>query len=344
MVEEIMEGNALVSVIIPVFNLEEYVERSVKSVLSQTYNNIQIIIVDDGSTDSTQCICEKLADDDRIIYIRHEGNKGQTVTRNDGLNAASGDWIMFLDGDDTLEPSTIDSFMKAVNDDKDIDIVFAGYKVISDDNSIERLANIVPGVYTKREFTNYLFDEITSDVLTCIGSKIYRNDLVKTRKEWTSDRISTNYDMAFVIDALLACKKVAYIQEPVYDYIQRNNSITYSYREKMYSRICEARKKIPVLIMDCDCYNEKNKLFQKDQLRLVLSALNQEVAFKKGYSQFKKSVDEIRQSDQFKQVYQVFCSNRNDKARYLYVKLVKKKWFFVLFLIHKMLLSRRSGY
>ena len=338
--DKIIEHDVLVSVVIPLYNLEDYIERSVNSVLSQTYSNIQIILVDDGSTDLSQDICNKLSNDKRIVYIRHEDNKGQTVTRNDGLIAASGDWIMFLDGDDTIEPSAIEMLLKAASDDENIDIVFAGYKVINNNTISERLANIEPGIYSKRKFVDFLFNEVPSDILTCIGAKLYRSDLVKKRKEWTSNQITTNYDMAFVVDALLASKKVAYIHEAVYDYIQRSNSITYSYRENMFYRICEARKKIPLLIKESDCYSDKNLLFQKDQLRLVLTVLNQEVRFNKGYSQFKKRVNEIVKSDQFKHIYESFAGCRSEKKRFYYVLIVKKRMYFLLYFIHKLIVMK----
>lgn len=339
--DKVIEGNLLVSVIIPLYNLENYIERSVNSVLSQTYKNIQIILVDDASTDASQDICKKLSNDERIVYIRHDKNKGQTVTRNDGLKAASGDWIMFLDGDDTIEPCTIENFLKVVIEDDNIDIVFAGYKIIKENTSIERLANIEPGIYSKSKFVDYLFDEVTSDILTCIGSKLYRNELVKERKDWTSDQITTNYDMAFVVDALLACKKVAYINEAVYDYIQRDNSITYSYRENMFCRINEARKKIPLLLKESECYTNKNIMFQKDQLRLVMTVLNQEVRFNKGYSQFRKRVDEVAESYQFKLIYDSFCKCQRDKKRFCYVLSVKKRMYFALYMLHKYLYKRQ---
>lgn len=335
---EQMDYLPVVSVIIPVYNIANYIGRSVESIFNQTYKNIQVIIVDDGSTDETYNVCIKLAkNDERITYVRHEINKGQTVAINDGLKVATGEWVLFLDGDDVLEPYAISILLDTINDN-DIDIVFAGFKLIDSDNSTEYLANIKKGTYTRREFINFLFDDMSFSVLTCIGSKIYRMSFVKNRKEYTSDRIKANYDMAFVIDALISCRKVAYINKSIYGYIQRKDSTTYSYMNKMYRRICDAREKIPLLIRDCDFYEKKNLLFQRKQLSLIVSALNQEVIFKKGYGQFRHSVDEISDSDEFCQLYRTFHESKVDNKRLLYIEIVKRKKYVLLIALHRILL------
>lgn len=332
-----MEAIPVVSVIIPVYNIKKYIYRSVESVFNQTHKKVQVIIVDDGSTDGSYEICTELVKkDERIIYICHDVNKGQTITRNDGLKAASGDWVMFLDGDDVIEPSAISLLLDAVRDDE-TDIVFAGYKFIDSNSSTDCLANIKEGTYTRREFINYLFDDISESVLSCIGSKLYRNSFIKERKEYTSDKIKTNYDMAFVIDALLTCRKVAYVNQSIYGYIQRSDSITYSYRDEMYTRICEARKKIPLLIKDSSFYEEKNLLFQRKQLSLIISTLNQEIFFRKGYAHFRHCVNEICGSDEFVSICNTYRGRKNEKKRSLYIGLIKQKRFLALYVLHKTL-------
>lgn len=99
----------LISIIIPVYNVKPYIERCIRSVLDQTYTNLEVIIVNDGSTDSTGKICEELAlGDKRITFISQE-NEGQSAARNKGLNLANGKWIIFLDSDDWLESETLQS-------------------------------------------------------------------------------------------------------------------------------------------------------------------------------------------------------------------------------------------
>lgn len=327
-------GNPLVSVVIPVYNSEKYIQRSVKSAFNQTHKNIQVVLVNDGSNDNSADICEKLAENNKhIIYLNHDKNKGQTVTRNEGLEAATGEWMLFLDADDVLVPDAIVSLLDAVTNDE-IDIVFAGYKMSRGINSVEYLANLKEGIYDRSEFVQHLFDDIPSHVLTCIGSKLYRMSMVKGRKNPTSNDIKTNYDMAFVIDSLISCKRVAYINYPVYDYIQRDNSITYSYRPEMYFQICEARKRIPYLLEISNCYKEKKYLFQKLQLSLVSAALYQEIEFRMGYKQFKKSIDSICGSDTFKDMHVTINALRKKGKDNIQIKLIMKKRYELLYLYY----------
>ena len=102
-----------ISVIIPVFNGEEFVEKCVDSVLTQTLKELQIIIIDDGSTDCTLEIVNKLATKDKRIMIIHQDNAGASKARNIGLRAAAAEWILFVDADDTIAPDYCDSMLNA---------------------------------------------------------------------------------------------------------------------------------------------------------------------------------------------------------------------------------------
>lgn len=105
----------VVSVIIPVYNVEEFIFKTVKSVMDQDYKNIEIILVDDGSPDNSAKIIDELAKkDDRIIYV-HKDNGGVSSARNVGLRMASGEYVTFIDGDDWVEPNYISILWKVIN-------------------------------------------------------------------------------------------------------------------------------------------------------------------------------------------------------------------------------------
>ena len=338
----------LVSVIVPAYNVAGYIGQTIDSIFHQIYCNIEIIIVDDCSTDGTSEICEEVKNNNKKIkYMRHNTNQGQTLTRNDGLKMASGDWLMFLDGDDVLEPHAITTMVNSVTDNE-IDIVFAGYESIDCGEVTEHLATIEEGIYPRNGFVNFIFDEMSASVLTCIGSKLYRTSFIKERKPYTSDTIKTNYDMAFVIDALIACRKIAYVNRPVYGYIQRDNSITHSYRNNMFRFICDARKKIPDLFEECNCDKQKSILFQRKQLALINSALKQEVMFDKGYNSFKECVNNISSSKEFEKLAAILSKDKIGIAKKVYIDLVRKKKVMILYAFYKIqkiefIIKRKKG-
>ena len=107
----------LVSVIIPVYQTEEYLNQCVQSVLCQTYPNLEIILVDDGSPDACPALCDILAAQDDRVYVIHKKNKGAAFARKAGLDVASGQYVLFLDSDDWLDPGTISACVEAAQRD-----------------------------------------------------------------------------------------------------------------------------------------------------------------------------------------------------------------------------------
>jgi len=145
----------LVSVIIPAYNLESYIERSLRSVLEQTYENIEIIVVNDGSKDKTAQVAEKILKNAGKIYkIINQKNQGASVARNTGLTAAQGKYIKFLDGDDTLFPWTVEELVGAIEENK-CDIAFGGQNVVNLKGKIlyryDEMYEYTQGVYESKE-------------------------------------------------------------------------------------------------------------------------------------------------------------------------------------------------
>jgi glycosyltransferase involved in cell wall biosynthesis len=104
----------LISVIVPAYNVESYIEECIISILNQSYENIEVIIVNDGSTDKTGIICESLSNIDERICYYSQNNKGVSEARNKGLEAASGEYVMFVDGDDYIAPDCIEYLLSIV--------------------------------------------------------------------------------------------------------------------------------------------------------------------------------------------------------------------------------------
>jgi len=125
-----------VSVIVPVYNTERYLRRCIESILHQTYQNFELILVDDGSTDQSRNICSEYADLDKRIKLIHQKNRGVAAARNAALDVATGQYIAFCDSDDSLELETLNVMCNTMLDDK-CDCVCIQYKKINPDNSVD---------------------------------------------------------------------------------------------------------------------------------------------------------------------------------------------------------------
>lgn len=229
-----------ISIIVPVYNVQKYLDKCIQSIINQTYKNIEIILVNDGSTDNSGVICEKYADiDSRIIYINKQ-NGGLSSARNAGLDVCSGDYIGFVDSDDYIDSSMYEKMLSFMISEG-CDIVECGVNYCTDTEvDYFRIQNneVVSG---KDALKRHL--DITSKLLlprTAVWSKLYK------RKFWSEDRFPLGHVHE---DYLLTCKdlyiaeKVGLLKEGLYFHLTTNkNSIVNSkfsnrdlYKEKQMS-------------------------------------------------------------------------------------------------------------
>ena len=171
-----MTGNPLITVIIPVYNIIEYLPRCVHSVTAQTYENLEIILVDDGSTDGTGELCDKLGLEDGRIRVFHKENGGSSSARNLGLEMATGEYVGFVDSDDYIEPDMYERLLRAV---KDYDVLASQIGRDEIDEQGRRLPNICeppkePEVWENRDFLRELLMH-RGDCSFC--TKLIRRDL-----------------------------------------------------------------------------------------------------------------------------------------------------------------------
>lgn len=206
----------MISIIVPVYNCQEYLDRCVESLRSQTLQDIEILLVDDGSTDSSAQICEKyVAADHRVKYI-HKKNCGVSSARNAGLETALGEYVMFVDSDDRLVPEACELLLKNVND-VSCDCVICGIR--QDTGNIWTFAQErkYDAASFKRDFPQLLETELLS---VCFN-KIYRRKLITRLFDQS---MSFGEDLVFVLDYLENCQSIKIISTPLYLHNNLNES------------------------------------------------------------------------------------------------------------------------
>lgn len=220
---------AKVSIIVPIYNVEKYLDRCIKSLINQTLYDIEIVLVNDGSTDSSKKIAEKYSKiDNRIVLINKE-NEGGSIARNTGLNLATGEYIMFLDSDDYYEPNCVEeSFLKIVNDGSDV-VVF-GSKHIDEEGNI--IKEIIPketkGMYIKEH------PEILMSIENCTWDKIYKSSLFKDNHlKYPENLYYQDFGITFCIMANV--NKISFTSKTLINYIvNRKGSITSEISDRLY--------------------------------------------------------------------------------------------------------------
>ena len=216
-----MNKSGLISVIIPVYKVENFIRKCVNSVISQTYSNIEIILVDDGSPDNCGKICDEYAKNDKRIKVIHKKNGGLSSARNAGLSIATGEFVMFVDSDDWISINTAEKMMKIMSEYNPDMIVFE-YMSVFPDGRIERKTPIAENfqILNTKDAVELLIkdDQITNHV----WRKFYKR---KSLKE-NLFPVGKNYEDLFVsAELLLECDKIAYTNEAYYYYYQNNFGI-----------------------------------------------------------------------------------------------------------------------
>ncbi len=217
-----MDGKPLITVIVPVYKVEEYLEKCVKSVQNQTYTNLEIILVDDGSPDGSGRICDTLAKTDPRIRVIHQKNMGLSGARNSALDIMQGDAVTFVDSDDTVAPDMIENLLKDM-EEYDADIVECQFYNVFN-NRID-----VQG-YLK-ETKAYNTEQALLIDLSCRGgsvaacAKLYRRHIF-AKHRFEVGRIGE--DTIAIIGSLRQANRIVIDHRPMYYWYHRNNSITTS--------------------------------------------------------------------------------------------------------------------
>lgn len=222
--------NLLISVIVPVFNVENEIDRCVKSIITQTYQNLEILLIDDGSTDHCPDICDQHAKEDSRIRVFHKKNGGLSDARNFGLSKAQGDYILFVDSDDYIQNDACEKLIHLTANG--VDIVVGECRQIK--NSIvtyQKHSNIVP--FKKYSSKEYIISSIKKNELFFpIWLNLYRKDFLIQNNLFFKKGYYFE-DMEFTIRFWLNNPIVVYLNYPFYNYVIRSGSImTSSAKEK----------------------------------------------------------------------------------------------------------------
>ena len=212
----------LVSVIIPVYNVEKYVDECIASVTKQIYKNIEIILVDDGSTDSSGDLCDKWAQKDVRISVIHQNNGGLSAARNSGLDMVKGDYLCFIDSDDYIKENFIESLVTAIKTE-DSDIAFCGIESPKLCEAQLHLSNTT--VLTPKECRDLLSNPLSREYVEMVvaWNKLYKSSLFKE----TRFEIGKFHEDEFMINNFIyTISKVVYVPAPNYVYRDNTEGIT----------------------------------------------------------------------------------------------------------------------
>ncbi len=305
-----MESESI-SVIVPVYNIKQYLPRCLECIANQTYHNLEIILVDDGSTDGSDLLCEEFAAMDHRTRVIHQPNMGLWAARNAGMEASNSNYLFFPDGDDYFHKDILRLLYFAINTDSQIDLAIAREKRtknISEDitSPIEPKIkdqskdDLIKGLFARDEDRYYVY----------MWNKLYRRSLVRSFQSRNYVR-SQDYD--FNMRVFLNVRKAVLIDNDLYFWVDRQDSLTHDPKSIMWMLSCRSRS---LYRNYCEMYY-KEKKYQY----LVLSQLYRKMILWKA-----KSLNNAGQLDVIRECREYERNVRNDfmfcKGIPFYEKLV----------------------
>ena len=223
-----MHEDTFVSVIVPVYNTEKYLDACIASIVGQTHAVLQIILVDDGSCDSSGRICDAWADKDSRIQVIHQENAGVSAARNAGLQAASGELISFVDSDDVL-PS--DAYTQFLDSWRGEDLIMGRMELMQEDGTPMSGKQTLPGDgFSVECFMKELFQEKQYCYLGYLWDKLLKRSIIQDNGLRFDPSIRLNEDRLFLMEYLLYCSSVSFCDKVVYFYRQRGAGVITSTR------------------------------------------------------------------------------------------------------------------
>lgn len=218
----IMQINQLISIIVPVYNVEKYISKCIDSVIAQTYKDYELILVDDGSTDNSGKICDEYALKDSRIKVIHKKNEGVTATRDRGVKEAKGEFLFFIDGDDYITENALELFTNKQKEN-DADLVKGSFCKISEENIILNKYIVPDSVKTVNEWFKY----ITDNTVWSIWNTLIRKNLY-CKYVNVPNEISLGEDLITSSQLAIGLNKISTCQNITYYYVQRDTSIMHS--------------------------------------------------------------------------------------------------------------------
>lgn len=215
-----------ISVIIPVYNCEKYLETCIDSVINQTYKDLQIILIDDGSTDQSSNICDKYAKTDSRIEVYHTKNQGVSAARNYGLSKVYGEYISFIDADDFLEITMYDTIIK--NFDNKTEIIICNFSIIKE--NLKNNSNDIPNITLQK---NACIKELLLNryLIGALWNKVFRYNIIKDIR--FNEKFAIGEDLLFQYNLIKNIESAKFISERLYNYrVSQNNATNKSSYEK----------------------------------------------------------------------------------------------------------------
>lgn len=322
------------SVHIPVYNGERFLDECVKSVLNQSYQNFEIILTDDGSTDNSASLCDNYKDERISVY--HNENQGPILTRAFSISKAVGEYSVFLDCDDFFDLNLLEELNKIIEESSP-DIIVFGFKKVtenSEENSFEPWKKTT--LFSDENIDEFREKFILNSYLNSICTKAVRTELLrKDKTDFNSFRFCfSGEDLLISSFPVFNAESVVYTPKHLYNYRVNDEGITHTFDSKKYKSILKVRENAYGYFEKCYFYNENNfNVFACGLIRTIMQCVVEICSSSVDKNDKLFYLNDIQNDEFFKQISKKFSKEKLDKkARIIYELFIRKKYNTLLVL------------
>lgn len=324
----------LISVIVPVYNVERYLEQCVNSIIIQTYTNLEILLLDDGSKDSSGALCDKLALKDGRIKVIHKDNEGLGLTRDRGIDECKGKLISFVDSDDWIEKTLIETLYSSMVTSK-VDFVKCGFEKVTDDKKVLFTKTFAQEYFAGQEARNKLAPRILGsspvahdNIEMCVWGCLYKADIIKENNiKFPSERKMISEDMPFNLEYLQYANGGLVVEYSGYRYRYNETSLTTSYRRDRFNAtkifFKTMHKKVSELGYGKDCQLRLDRMFFV-YLRMCITQENRRIS-RLDKREALSNISVLCSDDYVKYTISSYPVNKLGKSQRLFLWLIKNK-------------------
>ena len=220
-----------ISIIVPVYKVEQYLPKCIDSILAQTFQNWELLLIDDGSPDNSGNICDEYAHKDSRIRVFHKKNGGVSSARNLGLDYAEGDYVMFVDSDDWISNDCLQVCLDEIKKDK-LDALQFGFISVTDDLENPRVKIATLPLNGEKYIQ-------TNNFNVCVWGGIYKCEIIEEYKLRFPKELKLAEDQIFVLSFFKCCHRIKYLEKAMYYYLQRADSAVHTSKSKDMVLSCE---------------------------------------------------------------------------------------------------------
>ena len=325
-----------VSIIVPIYNVESYLDRCIQSLLNQTLKEIEIILVDDGSPDNCPAMCDEYAKQDNRIKVIHKKNAGLGYARNSGLEIAAGEYVAFVDSDDFVDINMYESLYSKAKSNH-YDTVLCNCYFYRNEKSMQKREDINQETIFigRKEVDDFLLDiigplpEYKHDVkyMMSVWHGIYSMNLIrKENLRFVSERDFISEDIIWDIDYLHKAQRVCYVPNCLYYYCLNENSLSRKYNPERYNKnkelVVEVKRKLSLLF--------EEEYYKIHFLRLMFLYLRNSLQYMAQYANSTQSIRNVLNDNFWKPLFQHYPYHQMDMKHRLFFMMLKFKIVFLL--------------